>query len=214
MTAHVFWDRVWRTPAKSSEWSAADPWVAESVGQLRDRGARATLDIGCGIGRHCVLLAREGFASHGVDRGSAGVTATRDAAREQGVHVAVVVGDMAALPYQSASFDFVLAFNVNYHTDEDGLRQTLAEVRRVLRPGGLYQCTMLSKRNREFGRGIEVSANTFCQPGATDDKVHPHLYTNAQDLVRLHDGFDLRSAFDAEQSTARSFHWYCQFEVS
>jgi SAM-dependent methyltransferase len=208
MTAHLYWERVWRGSDGSSEWLRPDPWVLATLPVLHARGVRSTLDLGCGLGRHTLLFARDGFDSHGIDRSLAGAAA----AREGGL--AVSVGDMAALPYRSASFDFVLAFNVNYHTDERGLGRVLAEVRRVLRPGGLYQATMLSKRHREYGRGVEVSPNTFCQPDAPDDKVHPHLYTDAADLIRLHAGFDLVAAVDGEQSAPGSFHWQCQFEAS
>lgn len=214
MAAHVYWDGVWRTVGERSQWWDPDPWVEASIQPLQARGVTATLDIGCGVGRHALLFAGKGFSSYGIDRSVTAVAAASRAAREQRVRLAVSVGDMAALPYRSASFDFVLAFNVCYHTDEDGLRQVMAEVRRVLRPGGIYQATMLSKRNQAYGRGVEVSANTFRQPGASDDKVHPHLFTDARDLVRLHDGFDLRSAVDAEQSTPGSFHWLCQFEAA
>lgn len=214
MTAHVYWENVWRKATARVKWSRPDPWVAASLGPLRDRGVTDTLDIGCGIGRHTVLLANEGFCSHGLDKSRAAVAAVRQAASEANVRVSVTVGDMAALPYPSASFDFVLAYNVIYHCDEDGLRQALAEVRRVLRPRGIYQATMLSKRNREYGRGVEISPNTFCQPLADDDKVHPHLYTDAEDLIRLHNGFKLVSHVDAEQSAQGSFHWHCQFEVA
>ena len=172
------------------------------------------LDVGCAIGRHTIFLAGEGFASHGVDKSPSAVAFARDAATQRGVTAAFALGDASHLPYAGDSFEFVLAFNVVYHTDEEGLKRSLAEVRRVLRPGSIYQATMLSKRNRGYGLGVEVSPNTFCQPEAGDDKVHPHLYVDAADLVRLHQGFDLISATDAEQARPGSFHWHCQFEVA
>jgi tellurite methyltransferase len=212
--ADLYWDELWRDRAEPAGWTRPASWVVDVLPSLHDRQVRTTLDIGCGVGRHTTLLARAGFASHGIDKGVAGVARTREAAEAQEVKVAVTAGDITSLPYRRASFDYVLAFNVVYHADEDGLRQAVAEVRRVLRPGGLYQTTMLSKRNREYGRGIELSPNTFCQPDAVDDKVHPHLYTDASDLLRLHEGFELLSAVDAEQSTAGSFHWHCQFQLT
>lgn len=212
MGADIYWDDLWHSRGEPAAWSQPDAWVVAGLQSLHDHGVTTTLDVGCGVGRHTALLARQGFDSHGIDKGMAALARTREAAQD--LRVSVTVGDITALPYRSASFDFVLAFNVNYHADEDGLRQAVAEVRRVLRPGGLYQATMLSKRNREYGRGIEISANTFRQPDATDDKVHPHLYTDAEDLLRLHEGFDLLSAVDAEQSTAGSFHWQCRFELA
>ncbi|HUQ54810.1 class I SAM-dependent methyltransferase [Lentzea sp.] len=213
MTAHLYWDRMWRTRLGRSGWVAPHPWVTDTIHRLRDRGVRDVLDLGCGVGRHTFLLAEEGFAVHAIDRSPTAVEFVRGEAADRRVALAADVADITSLPCPTGAFDFVLAFNVVYHADEDVLARVLEEVRRVLRPGGLYQATMLSKRNAQYGRGVEVAANTFVQPRAADDKVHPHLYADAADLVRLHQGFRLLDAFDAEQGEAGSYHWHCLFEV-
>ncbi|MFF9025190.1 class I SAM-dependent methyltransferase [Streptomyces eurythermus] len=213
MTAHVYWDAVWRTDEGRDDWSRPHPWVADTVGPLRARGGRDMLDLGCGIGRHALHFAAEGFTAHGIDRSPAAIEHARRENTRRGLTARFDTGDFTELPYADDSFDLVLAFNVVYHADEDGLGRALAEIRRVLRPGGIYQSTMLSKRNTEYGKGIEVSRNTFRQPDASDDKVHPHLYTDAADLVRLHEGFQLLSATDAEHAPG-SWHWHCLFETA
>lgn len=212
-TAHVYWDRVWRTEEGRAAWSTPDPWVAETVRSLRHVGVRDVLDLGCGTGRHALHLAAAGYAVRAVDRSAAAVAFTRAEAARHGLSVTADVAHFTAMPYPDAGFDLVLAFNVVYHGDEDGLGRTLAEVRRVLRPGGHYLCTMLSKRNAQYGRGRQVAPNTFVQPGADDDKAHPHLYADAADLTRLHDGFRPLDRFEAEQSSPGSHHWYCVFRV-
>ena len=52
--------------------------------------------------------------------------------RARGVHA--VVGDAQALPFSDAQFDAVLAASMLYHLPD--LDAGLAELRRVLRPGG------------------------------------------------------------------------------
>lgn len=214
VTAHVYWDRVWRSEEGRADWSTPDPWVAETVEWLRRRGVWEVLDLGCGVGRHALYLVAEGFAVRAVDRSAAAVAFTREAAERRGLAITLDIADFADLPYATASIDLVLAFNVVYHADEHGLGRTLAEVRRMLRNGGYYQSTMLSKRNAQYGRGLEVAPNTFVQPEAEDDKVHPHLYVDAADIARLHRGFRLLSAVEAEQSTPGSYHWHCLFQVA
>jgi SAM-dependent methyltransferase len=212
MTAHVYWDRMWRTDEGRGDWSKPHPWVTDTIGLLRRQGVRDVLDVGCGIGRHALFLAGEGFRVLGTDLSDTAAAFVRGEAAKRGLEVTVDIADFTSLPYPAGSVDFVLAFNVVYHADEQGVDRALAEIRRVLRPGGCYQSTMLSKRNAQYGRGVEVSPNTFVQPDATDDKVHPHLYVDAGDLVRLHRGFQLLSAFDAEQAAPGSFHWHCLFQ--
>ena len=73
---------------------------------------------------------------------------------------------MCKLPFRDGEFDYVLALNVIYHGNECEVRRAIGEVRRVLRPGGVFQGTLLSKRHREYGLGREISRNTFIQEHA------------------------------------------------
>jgi SAM-dependent methyltransferase len=213
MTAYTYWDQVWRTDEGRADWAVPDPWVVSSVAWLRARGVREVVDVGCGTGRHALYLAEQGFTVRALDRSESAVSFVRAEAQRRGLPVTADIADFTRLPFPAAHADLVLAFNVVYHNDEAGLRRVLAETARVLRPGGVYQCTMLSKRNRQHGLGEEISPNTFVQPRARDDKVHPHLYVDAADLVRLHTGFELESAFDVEHTEPGSYHWHCRFEA-
>jgi SAM-dependent methyltransferase len=210
VTAHQYWDRVWRTERGRAEWSTPDPWVARTVESIP---VQDVLDLGCGVGRHALFLAERGLAVRAVDRSAAAIAFVDEQARRRGLSVTLHVADLAALPCPTASVDYVLAFNVIYHGDENTVRRTLAEVRRVLRPGGIYQSTMLSKHNTQYGRGVEVSPNTFVQPAAADDKAHPHLYVDAADLARLHDGFQPVDQTETEHAAPGSVHWHCLFTV-
>jgi len=212
-TADVFWDRQWRSQEGRAPWLGPDPWVQGTTELLLAENVLDTLDLGCGVGRHTTLMARNGFNSHGTDKSLTAARESQQRAQEHGLRVPTTVSDMTALPYQNHSFDFVLAFNVVYHADESGLAQVLGEVRRVLRPGCRYHATMLSKRNHEYGRGVEVASNTFCQPDALDDKVHPHLYVDASDLARLHQNFEILNVFESRQQTPGSYHWYLESVV-
>lgn len=195
------------------DWEVPSAWVRKVADSWHDSGVRTVLDLGCGIGRHTLALHSLGFSVRALDRSESGCARTRERCAQAGADVEVRQGDVTELPYPDASFDAVLAYNVVYHGTEDDLRSCLAEVRRVLRPAGRYASTMLSKRNAEYGRGTEIAPNTFVQPGATDDKVHPHLYCDAADLVRLHSGLELLGCRDISQSSPDSYHWYCEFEL-
>lgn len=238
-TAHRHWDQQWQAEAGRARWSTPEPWVADTVPLLRERRVRRVLDVGCGIGRHAAFLAGQGFAVVGADRSVSGIAharrlamaspspadrathdatdhatdhATENTTHHAGDRITYLVAGFDRLPFADASFDYVLAWNVLYHGDEAVFATALAEVRRVLAPGGLYQATMLSKRNAQHGRGIEISRNTFVQPDADDDKKHPHLYCDADDLLRLHRGMELLTAFDAEQGEPGNNHWHVLFE--
>ena len=79
--------------------------------------------------------------------------------------------------------------------------------------GGVYQTTMLSTPNAAFRRGVEAGPGTWRQPDAAGGKVHLHFYCDAHQLLALHQGLRLMSAFDAEQGGEESLHWRCLFEA-
>jgi tellurite methyltransferase len=102
---------------------------------------------------------------------------------------------------------------VTYHGTEDDVAHALDQVVRVLRAGGFFQTTMLSKRNHEYGKGVEIAPNCFVQPGGREDKAHPHVYSDEGDALRLHRRFRLVTAVEREQARAGSWHWHLLFTV-
>ena len=103
---------------------------------LRLAGASDVLELGCGTGNDAARLARAGFHVIASDLSTAAVAAAR---RKYGDFVDIRVVDMAAgLPFPDAGFDAVMA-NVTLHMFSDVVtRAVFADVRRVLRPGGLF----------------------------------------------------------------------------
>jgi hypothetical protein len=77
----------------------------------------------------------------------------------------------------------------------------------VLKPGALYQGTMLPTRNINYGRGRTIAPGTFVVDGA-EDRGHPHFYCDATTLVALFAGFELLSLKQQQQRKPGSWHWH------
>ena len=211
-TAHLAWNERWSTAEGRAEWLVPEPDVVATTQRLAGEGmTRRVLDLGCGVGRHALHLARLGFETFAVDLADAGLTELDRAATAAGLKIATSTAPMTALPFPDGHFDYVLSFNVIYHGDPGIVTKTIAEIRRVLRPHGVYQGTMLSKRNAGFGAGAEVAPNTFVADQG-DDKDHPHFYCNAAELVALFDGFELISLDDKVHARPGSWHWHMTAE--
>lgn len=104
------------------------PWALERAALTP--GSRI-LDAGCGASIFPVYLARHGHRVSALDL----ETADR-LGGAHGVQVGYIRGDLTALPLASGSFDAVFCVSVVEHLPEKRIPAAIAELRRVLRPGG------------------------------------------------------------------------------
>ena len=208
-TAHEFWDARWQSESGRRGWSIPDPEVRACLQALQLKGFSAMLDLGAGAGRHTLLMAEMGFDATALDASPAGLDYLARQARLRHLPVKTVEGHMCDLPFRDGQFDYVLALNVIYHGNEAEVRRAIAEARRVLRKGGIFQGTLLSKRHCEYGLGREICRNTFIQDQAPNsDRDHPHHYASASEAIGLLEGFEVKRMVDREQKRPGQWHWY------
>jgi SAM-dependent methyltransferase len=106
------------------------------------------LDLGCGAGRHAFEALRRGASvlALDADEGELNSVAAMFAAMREGGEVPAggqaqaLTGDATAMPLPDASIDVVIAAEVLEHIRFD--QAAIAEIARVLRPGGLAAVTV------------------------------------------------------------------------
>jgi ubiquinone/menaquinone biosynthesis C-methylase UbiE len=139
-----YWDSV----AQQKRFS--HPLRREWLESYLDSGARV-LDYGCGYGRMLVEMAQAGFQNViGVDFSEAMLTRCR----REFPRASLIRNDGRTLPFKSDSLEAVLLFaTLTCIPQNEAQRALIAEVERVLRPGGLLYISDLllneDARNRE-----------------------------------------------------------------
>lgn len=123
---------------------------------------RRFLDAGCGTGNNLLHLQKRGRAV-GVDLSEEAIRFCRTRG------VVAACGSVVELPFGSGGFDGVTSFDVIYHTGVKDDRTAVAEMARVLKPGGLLL--------------VRVPAFKALW-GAHDEAVHSrHRYTRPELLA-------------------------------
>jgi SAM-dependent methyltransferase len=95
------------------------------------------LDIGCGEGHNTRLLARRGARMTAVDISGTFIRHAKEAEQEEPLGIRYKLASAVELPFDEASFDFATAFMSLMDISET--ERVLAEVYRVLEPGGFLQ---------------------------------------------------------------------------
>lgn len=105
------------------------------------------LDIGCGGGININRMSKKAKKVYGVDYSIESVKLSREVNRQEiyDGKVEVLKGNVADLPFEDDTFDIVTAFETVYFWPD--IEKSFGEVKRVLKPGGIFLIGMESNGN-------------------------------------------------------------------
>ena len=129
------------------------PWTEAHA----DPAALSALDLGCGSGRHLALLAELGIAAPiGLDLSAAALTQCRDIGMRM-----LVRSDNTHIALRAESVDIVIAWGSLHYCRKDTTARMIAEIHRILRPGGALFGTLRTDRDSYLRRGEHLGGNTW-----------------------------------------------------
>ena len=67
------WDNLWRDDKSRKRWIKPEKEFLALIPTLKGERARRTLDLGCGVGRHVIVLATEEFETYAIDSSEAAI---------------------------------------------------------------------------------------------------------------------------------------------
>ncbi|MHA2379942.1 MAG: class I SAM-dependent methyltransferase [Candidatus Thorarchaeota archaeon] len=145
----------------SSSYSSVPPWDVEHPQQafveLVKHGElkpSRVLDIGSGPGENTIFLAENGFSAMGIDFTPEAVEIARNRAIKHGVRVDFVVGNVLNLEqyFLQDDFDYIIDSGLFHSIGLQDLSELVRQIRRALKPGGVYYILCFSDKEPP-GRG-------------------------------------------------------------
>jgi SAM-dependent methyltransferase len=159
--APAAYDRAF-VEAMASAYLEQTPWTLLRLGAVRDlvepAAGERVLDLGCAAGAVTHFLSTFGCEVVGVDSEPLAV----EAARTLFPRLRFEIADVRSLPFPDVSFDKAVAADLVEHLDDAALAGMLAEVHRVLVPGGtlsLYTPNRAHPIERLKRRGLILAEN-------------------------------------------------------
>lgn len=140
----------------------------ETVERAGVAPGHSVLDVGCGTGSLTLAAKAAAGASgqvHGIDPSPEMIEVSRKKAARKRVDVDFRLGVIENLPFPDASIDVVLSSLMLHHLPDDLKRKGLAEVARVLKPGGRFFAVDMTPGSHGAGHNI---ARHFTRGGNAD----------------------------------------------
>ena len=163
---YATWDPAWDHIFRSKEWGKYPQehvirFVARHFYRAPERGRVRLLEIGCGPGTNIWFMTREGFTVSGIDGSATAIQKANERLASEGLTADLRIGDYARLPWADAAFDGIVE-NVSLYSNPWGsIQRALGEVRRVLKPGGLFLSSFFSDRTWGYGKGEMIEPDGF-----------------------------------------------------
>ena len=173
------WDSIFKKSGKVFYKPHED--MSKIIKLFKKEGIQKVLDLGCGSGRHIVLLSKEGFDVHGMDNAESGLIHTRKWLKELDIKAKIKNASCyKTFPYKNNTFDAIISTQVIHHAKLKDINFCISEIERVLKPGGLVFITVT--KNKMKGRASKVKIiepRTYVMLDGPEKGVPHYIYTKS-----------------------------------
>ncbi|MFQ5832397.1 MAG: class I SAM-dependent methyltransferase [Candidatus Thorarchaeota archaeon] len=179
----------------SDSYSSVPPWDVghpqKAFVELVDRGElrpSRVLDVGSGPGENTIFLSKNGFSAVGIDFTPEAVGIARDRTIRRNVEVEFVLGDVLNLHryFMANEFDHIIDSGLFHSIHQQNLNEFVKQIKRVLKPGGVYYMLCFSDKEPP-GRGprrvSKEEIRKTLEPDFTVDYIRETIFES-----RIHEG--------------------------
>ena len=186
-----YWERCWEEEKPEELFSYLEGWNGHKSLEMdvfKDHGVRKVCDAACGFGAHTVALASNGFEVSAFDVSERAVKLTTEGLKKYGyTGTAVKKAEITATGYEEESFDAVTAYAVIDHLTEADSKKAVAELMRIIKPGGLLLLSFDMPEEDDF----------LCEHDILPDgsMIYSSDPSRAGMIFRPHDGEKIEALF-------------------
>lgn len=210
------WD--WAVVEDGASWETPASDVYYLVDRWKRIGYKKFLDLGCGIGRHALLFAKAGFDITCFDLDQYALDYTEKLLQKDGYSGTFVFGDMLSLPFKDNSFDCILGYHILSHTDTEGFQKSVAELYRILVPGGECYLTLNSSHDTIYMAYPKIDEYTVMATREGPEYMVPHYLIDYDRIYKDFSAFEIVNVtqvqeFWTDQEGATHDNWHYQLLV-
>lgn len=205
-------DCIWKKPSIESYYLLYR-WKTQSKKKI--------LDLGCGLGRHSILFGKNDFDVYCFDISENAIERTKEWSEKENLNLNYAIGDMLKLPYENKSMDCILCRNVISHSDTEGVKKIISELKRILKENGECYLTLGSKDSYGFKQENWplIDENTRLNLEEGPEYKVPHFYADYNLIKELFSDFKIISInqivdyYEKDGKLHDSYHYHILIKV-
>lgn len=150
------------------------------------------LEVGCGVGNNLPLILNEGFIAYGIDGSPSAIDYAKNKfGKNPKCHLQVM--DISSIAYEDHSFDMIIDRQSIYANRKQAIIKIFAEIKRVLKPGGIFISFLYSENDyhhlkiladSSYAKKIEEMTFTDFKGGTFQGNGTVHFFTH-EEIVSL-----------------------------
>lgn len=172
---------------------------------------KVVLDCGAGGDSPPLCLFDQfGYLTHGIELDLNQIEKANNYAVKNGRQIKIEQGDMRQLSFDNETFSFVYSYNSIFHMSKADVLKSVNEMKRVLKPHGLFFVNFLTTKDFRCGTGSNLGENQYEQFDDNIPVIHSYfeeseadkyfedmkiLYKESRVLERIFEGKKIRQGF-------------------
>jgi ubiquinone/menaquinone biosynthesis C-methylase UbiE len=133
--------------------------------------------LDCGAGGNCPPLAlflECGYKTYGIEISNSQIERAKTFSKEHNVELNISKGDIRKLAFEDESISYIYSYNTIFHMKKEDIAKAVAEIKRVLKPGGICFINFLSVNDCDYGKGEQVGEGEFLQSEGDEEVIHTY----------------------------------------